>query len=311
MENYNYTFIIPHKNIPELLTRCLNSIPEREDIQIIVIDDNSDPEKVDFVNFPGLKRKNTEIYFTKEGKGAGYARNIGLRHAKGKWLFFADADDFYNENLLLYIDQYKNCDSDIIYWGASSIDCYSQKRTYRSFFLNYYIQHKDKNKSEIWLRYKFGEPWSKMIRRSLVTSNTILFDEIPNHNDTMFSLLAGHYAKKIEINPYQLYCITVREGSISNKDSVEKLIIRINVFKRVEAFFKKNGIALTENRQFKALYELKRKNKFVYKQEYITLSQNYSVLHIELQLIKIRFEKLLLPLVRIRRFYLRIKQTSL
>ena len=37
----NFTFIIPHYNTPHLLLRCLNSIPSREDIQIIVIDDCS------------------------------------------------------------------------------------------------------------------------------------------------------------------------------------------------------------------------------------------------------------------------------
>ena len=45
----NYSIIIPHKNIPNLLQRCLDSIPNREDVQIIVVDDNSDPNIVDFV----------------------------------------------------------------------------------------------------------------------------------------------------------------------------------------------------------------------------------------------------------------------
>ena len=36
----NYSIIIPHKNIPDLLQRCLDSIPRREDVQIID-DDNS------------------------------------------------------------------------------------------------------------------------------------------------------------------------------------------------------------------------------------------------------------------------------
>ena len=35
-----YSIIIPTKNIPNLLHRCLNSIPTREDIQVIVVDDN-------------------------------------------------------------------------------------------------------------------------------------------------------------------------------------------------------------------------------------------------------------------------------
>jgi glycosyltransferase involved in cell wall biosynthesis len=98
MTNIIFSVIIPHKNRPDLLQYCLNSIPRRKDIQIIVVDDNSDEDKVNFNKFPGLDDEYVEIYLTKEGKGAGYARNMGLKHAKGKWLLFADADDFFTEN---------------------------------------------------------------------------------------------------------------------------------------------------------------------------------------------------------------------
>lgn len=37
-----YSIIIPHHNIPDLLQRCLSSIPQRNDLQVIVIDDKSD-----------------------------------------------------------------------------------------------------------------------------------------------------------------------------------------------------------------------------------------------------------------------------
>ena len=80
--SYHYSIIIPHKNTPRLLERCLYSIPTWDEIQIIIIDDNSNSESVDFSHFPGNGRKNTEVLFTKEGKGAGYARNIGLSHAR-------------------------------------------------------------------------------------------------------------------------------------------------------------------------------------------------------------------------------------
>jgi len=39
--NPTFSIIIPHKNIPDLLMRCLKSIPVSEDIQLIVVDDNS------------------------------------------------------------------------------------------------------------------------------------------------------------------------------------------------------------------------------------------------------------------------------
>lgn len=51
----NYSFIIPHRNVPHLLQRCIDSIPKRDDIQIIIVDDNSDPKIVNFECFPKLK----------------------------------------------------------------------------------------------------------------------------------------------------------------------------------------------------------------------------------------------------------------
>lgn len=104
----NYSFIIPHRNVPHLLQRCIDSIPKRDDIQIIIVDDNSDPKIVNFECFPGLNEKCVEVYFTKEGKGAGYARNIGLTYAKGKWFLFPDADDHYTTDLMNVLDKYVN-----------------------------------------------------------------------------------------------------------------------------------------------------------------------------------------------------------
>ena len=40
----SYSIIIPHYNIPSLLRRCLDSIPHRDDVQVIVVDDKSKEE---------------------------------------------------------------------------------------------------------------------------------------------------------------------------------------------------------------------------------------------------------------------------
>ncbi|HCE47774.1 MAG TPA: glycosyl transferase family 2, partial [Prevotellaceae bacterium] len=72
-----YSVIIPHYNSPDLLMRCLASIPDREDIQVIVIDDNSSADVVNFTNFPGKERIYTTLLFNKDNQGAGHARNLG------------------------------------------------------------------------------------------------------------------------------------------------------------------------------------------------------------------------------------------
>ena len=59
-----YSFIIPHKNCPVLLNRCLDSIPIRDDVQIIVVDDNSDVDKK-----PTLSRQDILKCFCKVSQG--------------------------------------------------------------------------------------------------------------------------------------------------------------------------------------------------------------------------------------------------
>lgn len=212
----NYSIIIPHKNIPKLLDRCLNSIPIRDDVQIIVVDDNSDPEKVDFTEFPGLDRPNTEVYFTKESKGAGFARNIGLGKAKGKWLIFADADDFFNECLNRLLDDYKDADADLIYFQTNSVDNNTLvEKNSRGVYYNYWIKKSvEKGEIENNIRYRIHPPWGKFFSHKLIKEHKIKFDEVITSNDVMFSTKTGHYAKKILLDLNFMYCSTFRQNSL-------------------------------------------------------------------------------------------------
>jgi glycosyltransferase involved in cell wall biosynthesis len=134
----NYSIIIPHKNTPKLLTRLLNSIPTRDDIEIIIVDDNSSDAIVNFEEFPGIQKKNVTVLFSrKENKGAGYARNYGMAAANGKWLMFADSDDLYNkEKFTETIDKHLSSDADIIFYGvecfySEDITVKCEKRKYK------------------------------------------------------------------------------------------------------------------------------------------------------------------------------------
>ena len=61
-ETVNYSIIIPHYDIPDLLIRCLHSIPVRPDVQVIVVDDCS-PEADKYLDkYPELSRPYLEFY---------------------------------------------------------------------------------------------------------------------------------------------------------------------------------------------------------------------------------------------------------
>lgn len=259
MNDFIYSIIIPHKNIPDLLQRCIDSIPQRDDVQVIVVDDNSDPEKVDFTNFPGLNRPNTEVYFDKTGRGAGRARNVGLEHAKGEWVLFADADDYFNYCIDEVLNKHINSTSDIVYFDSCSLDCYTYANSHRSAYTHEMIKlyYQNKSEGEFQLRYYLGVPWGKIISRDLIMKNGIKFDETPINNDTTFAYLCGFYAYKIEVEPLAAYCITTRSGSISVSPSDEKTLACIDVFVRKYKFLSEHGIEIVENFVYNNLTNLR------------------------------------------------------
>ena len=238
MADINYSIIIPHKNIPDLLRRCLNSIPRRDDIQIIVVDDNSDEDKVDFKHFPGVGEKCVEVYFTKEGRGAGYARNVGLKHAKGKWLLFADADDFYNQHFIEVLDTYKDADIDILYYSVNSVDSDTLEVSDRGNDISNLVDNiKDINSHELeLLRYSLWVPWNKMFKADFIHALQLTFDEIVAGNDALFVVKAGHFAKNIQVAPQKIYCVTYRRNSLTYKRSRKSLEAAFDMRLRLNDF---------------------------------------------------------------------------
>lgn len=232
-----YSIIIPHHNIPKLLQRCLDSIPRRPDLEVIIVDDNSDPEIVDFEHFPGLVRSDTTVIFDKSGKGAGRVRNIGLAHAQGKWLLFADADDFFTYCLNDVLDEYVDCDKDIVFFKTSSVDSEYYTNADRDYYNNLIEKYReDEIVGDQLLRYVFICPWGKLIRRKIVVENAISFQETKIHNDVKFSYLTGYFAKTIGVDSRALYCVTYRKDSITNTLTDDKIIDRAKVLAEMKHF---------------------------------------------------------------------------
>lgn len=116
MQPIDLTIIIPHYNVPDLLEKLIKSIPDSREIQVIVVDDNSDKQKEKLVRVEALYKERVEFYINSTGiKSAGSCRNIGLEHAKGKWILFADADDYFLPNMYDVVKSYFETNYDIIF----------------------------------------------------------------------------------------------------------------------------------------------------------------------------------------------------
>lgn len=241
----NYSIIIPHRNSLELLRRCLGSIPSRDDTQIIVVDDNSDIEAVGFHQFPELNRSDVELYLTKAGKGAGYARNVGLSKATGKWVLFADADDFFVEHAFIMLDSSLDDSTDIHYYKATSIYSDTLQRATRHLGVNNMIDYAEEN--EWYIRVKHIVPWGKVFRLAYLREHDFRFDEVLASNDVMFGVQTGFFARKIVASEQELYCITMNSGSISNTLTPANNLSRYKVALRYNQFLKGKGLHHHQN----------------------------------------------------------------
>lgn len=99
LDNIKISIIIPIYNGAQLIERCLESVYNQKgnfEKEIIVIDDGSTDSSLKI-----LKSYSNKIrIFQQQNEGPASARNKGIKEAKGKYLAFLDADDYWHENFL-------------------------------------------------------------------------------------------------------------------------------------------------------------------------------------------------------------------
>lgn len=266
MVSINFSIIIPHYNIPELLIRCLNSIPIRQDIQVIVVDDCSPGADSYSEKYPEFKRSYLEWYSTPKGGSAGRARNIGLDHAKGKWVICLDADDLLVDNVGEILEESLNREEDILFYNYISVYSDDIKKkanrdTYHHLFSQYATNH-----DEIPFRFFFEAIWGKIIRKRLIDTHQIRCDETKYGNDVGFSVRIGYYANKIAIIDKPLFIITQRSGSLASsffngeEKKTEEMKIRTEVTMKSQNFVFSKGLKIETPSFKKHKTELLEKN---------------------------------------------------
>lgn len=232
MDKINYSFIIPHKNSLALLERCVKSIPLRDDVQVIVVDDDSRILKEEWDGFKMLF-PNIELIKAKGCKSAGAVRNLGLSYAKGQWVLFADCDDYYEHGFLDILDKYIGRRYDVVYFNATSNNTNAIEDIHK-------LMEKCKKNQGKWLdfvRFKIRNPWMKMVKLHFLQEHNIRFEDIVLGNDIWFSMQVGYYAKKIAVLDDEIYVYCYNQNSITNHRSIEKNVAEIEGYIKLNSFY--------------------------------------------------------------------------
>ena len=228
----NYSIIIPYNELPDLLLRAVKSIPDRADIEIIIINNGTVALSDELFE----TRQHVQVLWDAVGKGAGAARNIGVSKAKGEWLVFLDADDYLTEGAFDAMDSHLQDQEDIVFFKVCCVRSEDGSPAGRHMAFNQLIDRYVQTRDEGALRYEWTSPWGKMIRSRLVNSHAIRFDETRAANDIFFSLLTGYHAEHVSADERTIYCVTERSGSLTTTPSLHNLRDRIEVSIRYNRF---------------------------------------------------------------------------
>ena len=95
----DFSIIIPAYNVEALIGMCLDSLTAQDypndRYEVIVVDDCSPDGLQDVVRDRQRTSSNIVLLKTERNVRQGGARNLGLRHARGRSVLFVDADDMW------------------------------------------------------------------------------------------------------------------------------------------------------------------------------------------------------------------------
>jgi glycosyltransferase involved in cell wall biosynthesis len=248
------TIILPVYNVEQYIKDCLLSIPSScaDQIEIILVDDCSKDKSIQAIE--EFYKEHTEFEYTivklPENKGAGNARNTGIKLAKGKYFIAIDSDDYFCPGAVESIlERLQTIDSDVIIGnliilkdGVATRDSYKfNEAEFNSLPHSKALDH---------LADNFNVSISKHIfKTSLIVDNKLFIPDFYSHQDDAWIPFVMITAKSISYIDVNIFIYRIREGSITTSFSRKKDFCKLDIAQNLYALAEK-----TEHKKMKRLF---------------------------------------------------------
>ena len=204
-QDIKVSVIMPIYNASDFLKPAIDSVIDQtlREIEIICIDDGSTDGSLDIIK-EYQKTDDRIRIITETNAGPALARNNGLKRARGEYVAFLDADDFFKPELLesLYEAAVEG-DLDI---AIARYDIYNSKKA--AFYENVESEHgrmydggKITSKNEhpdFILQSTTGSAWNKLFKRSFLLEKNISFlTDVKMFEDVYFTVTALAFAERV------------------------------------------------------------------------------------------------------------------
>lgn len=204
------SIIIPVYNSEMYIEQCLMSVRNQtcSSLEIICIDDGSTDASAEIIR--KMQEEDSRIrLFQQSNQGAGTARNLGIKEARGKYLAFLDSDDFYGDADALekMVDQCERLKVEA--GGSFRIKLDDGNKRKDMLFQEFAIQPfepKVYKYSDFQMDYDYQ---SFIFSTDVVREHEIVFPEYRRYQDPPFMVRALYYAQEFTIVDTYLYCYRV------------------------------------------------------------------------------------------------------
>lgn len=247
------SIIIPLYNAEKYIYKNISSILNQtfKDFELIIVNDSSTDKSLNIVK--SFDNEKIKIY-TKINEGTSNARNFGLKHANGKYIFFVDADDYIEVNTLQkYYEVVNEYNPDFITNGFYSETTKSNTSDKMSYPSRYY-ENKNLISKDLVNYYKESllyNVWNKLFKKEIIDNNHLKFKDINFGEDMIF---VQEYIKCCNsfynIEDCLYHYVREVKNSITTSFIPNLLNIRIAENKILSNFFGNFGIKKSEYNDF-------------------------------------------------------------
>ncbi len=235
------SIIMPTYNVEKYINRCITSLFKQDimesDYELIIVNDCTPDKTMDIAK--EYKNQHSNIVFINHevNKGLGASRNNGLKNASGKYVWFADTDDFIELNCLEKIMKIAETNElDVL-----SFNLFTQDK-------NLHFNHDAANidtetavmSGKTFLEFHYQpstfSSCSKIYRREYLIENNLYFTEGVYWEDADLVVKAIYYSLKVKFIPDHLYYYCYNDQSISRTGSGKKYADMVKMGARKLAF---------------------------------------------------------------------------
>lgn len=211
----SYSIIIPCHFSSSFIGRLLDTVPLRDDIEVLLVDDSFDDEEYDAL-VKAVKDFPVKVFKNQDVKGVSGARNTGLRMANGRWGLFADSDDiFITENIQEIMNKYKDSDADEVVFRASSINMGTAEDSGRSDILDYYFSRYSNTFPRAAAIVMQNVVYTTIFKLDIVRKNHIRFQSYRMGEDALFMASVSRHSSKLVIENSVGYTIVDNAASVT------------------------------------------------------------------------------------------------